>query len=259
MKQYCRDAGLKVGLLLLLSMLSVIAPVTAQEPRDPQKIQVLLVTGEDYKEHPWRQLGPVLRDLLNADAKIDCRLADDMEILGTDILFDYDVIFCNFKNYTPLKREAQARANLVKFVEDGGGLMYFHFTCGAFQEWPGFEQIAGRVWNPKLRGHDPHGTFTVRITDKNHPVTQGLNDFETLDELYTCLDGTRDIHILAEATSKVDGRSYPIAFVFDQGKGRVFHTVLGHDLRALESPAVAVLLKNAARWTAGQRGEINKR
>ena len=57
----------------------------------------------------------------------------------------------------------EARANLKKFVEEGKGLVLVHFACGAFQGWPEFKQIAGRVYNPsaaaprpvrQVHGHD---------------------------------------------------------------------------------------------------------
>ncbi len=74
---------------------------------------------------------------------------------------------------TPAPGE-QARENLRRFVESGKGLMLIHFACGAWQDWPEFKNLAGRVWDPKLRGHDPHGEFTVEITDPDHPVTRGM-------------------------------------------------------------------------------------
>jgi type 1 glutamine amidotransferase len=80
--------------------------------------------------------------------------------------------------------------------------------------------------------------FTVDIVDPDHPVTRGLAAFETDDELYTCLAGNRPVRVIASAKSKVDGRDYPMAFVFDYGQGRVFHTVLGHDLKAITNSTV---------------------
>jgi len=90
-------------------------------------------------------------------------------------------------------------------------------------------------WDPKLRGHDPRGPFTVNIQDAQHPVTAGLKDFETDDELYTCLTGDTPIHVLATAKSKVDRIDYPMAFVLEVGRGRVFHSPLGHDVKALQA------------------------
>jgi type 1 glutamine amidotransferase len=217
----------------------------------PKKIRVLFVTGEDYPGHPWRDIGTLVRNNLNSDATFDCRLADDLEILGTEIIFDYDVLVCYFKNYAPLKRDAQAKKNLVTFVENGGGLILLHFTCGAFEDWAEFEKLAGRVWNPKLRGHDPYGKFTVEITDKSHPITQGVENFETTDELYTCLrESNVPIHVLAEATSKVDSKRYPMAFVLESNKGKVFHTVLGHNAVGFAPPNFLKMLNQAVRWLA---------
>jgi type 1 glutamine amidotransferase len=107
------------------------------------------------------------------------------------------------------------------------------------------------VWNPKLRGHDPHRRFRVEITDVDHPVTKGLKPFEITDELYTCLDGKTPITVLATARSKVDKKDYPMAFVLTYGKGKVFHTPLGHDVRAFSAPGAGELIRRGCAWAAG--------
>ena len=223
---------------------------------DDEPARVLIVTGVDYPGHPWRIQAIELRKALQASPQIDVRLAEDIEILGTDLIFDYDVVFLNLKNYDPLKREETARNNLLRFIREGGGLMYFHFTGGAFEDWPEYQQIAGRVWNPAFRGHDPYQEFTVRIIQKEHPIMQGISDFRVTDELYTCLDGQREIEVLAEAKSSVDNQMYPMAFIFTEGKGRGFHTVLGHDAKAFASPELTTLLQNAALWCAKRESLI---
>ena len=99
-------------------------------------------------------------------------------------------------------------------------------------------------------GHDPRGPFRVRIADATHPITKGLADFGTDDELYTCLDGAAHIQVLATATSKVDQKVYPMAFMLTPGKGRTFHCALGHDVKALNG-AVGVLYRRGTAWAAG--------
>ncbi len=237
------------GVAFVLAAMSGFAMRAAAQEEEP--IRVLLVTGEDYKGHLWKETSPVIRQALEADGDLEARIVDDVEFLASDVVFDYDVIFLHLKNYSPPRREEAVHANLTKFVEQGGGLVLFHFACGAFEEWPGFVRLAGRVWNPELRGHDPRGPFTVNIADTEHPVTASIADFETHDELYTCL-GESDIpiHVLASATSKVDKKTYPIAFVFTRGKGRVYHNVLGHDVQALQPPEVGQLLRQGCRWVA---------
>ena len=129
-------------------------------------------------------------------------------------------------------------------------------SCATAAAWSLFTSPAGRFRSgtdsrPGHRGHDPHGTFTVEIVDAEHPITRGLTDFETTDELYTCLAGNTPIHILATARSKVDQKDYPMAFVLTYGKGNVFHCVLGHDVQALDNPAVGELFRRGTAWTAG--------
>lgn len=226
------------------------AALSLPEPPD-QGTRVLLVTGNDYPGHLWRQTAPALKQLLQEDPRLQVRVVEDPEMLASSRLREWDLVLLHFMNWETRSPSEAARANLRRFVESGKGLMLVHFACGAWQDWPEFRQLAGRVWDPKLRGHDPHGTFRVDIADPKHPVTQGLEPFQTTDELYTCLQGDTPIHVLATARSVVDGKDYPMAFILEPGKGRVFHTVLGHDVRAFTNSAVPVLLRRGAAWAGG--------
>lgn len=89
------------------------------------------------------------------------------------------------------------------------------------------------------------------IPPVQHPATSQLTDFTTIDELYTCLAGDTDIRILAEATSKVDHKDYPMAFALEPGKGRVFHCTLGHDLQSLKGDGPRRLYLQGTLWAAG--------
>ena len=243
-------------LLLVLSFFIAGSQTTPAQAPAEKPVRVLIVTGVDYPGHPWKTQAVLLRRELGAARHIDIQLSEDIEVLGTDAIFDYDVLMMNFKNYDPLKREEQAKANLVRFITEGRGLMYFHFTGGAFEQWKEFERIVGRVWNPQLRGHDPYQPFTVDIIQKEHPIMRGISAFQITDELYTCLEGTRDIDVLATAKSSVDGKDYPMAFSFTEGEGRGFYTPLGHDAKAFEAPQLGQMLRNAALWCAKRENLI---
>ncbi len=231
-------------------------PVRAAVNLDPPAgdIKVLIVTGIDYPGHPWKETAPALKAALEEDARLGVRIAADPEALASPNLHLWDVVVLHFMDWEIPGPGAEARNNLIRFVSSGKGLVLTHFACGAWDnnEWPEFRKLAGRIWDPKLRAHDPHGTFRVEIADPDHPVTRGLSAFDTLDELYTCLAGETAIHVLAKATSKVDLKEYPIAFVLDYGNGRVFHSVLGHDARAYASQGVRELLRRGVLWAAGQ-------
>lgn len=231
--------------------LAAAAPPSLDAPADGTK--VLLVTGNDYPGHPWRQTAPVLKSLLEKDPRLKVRVVEDPNALGSPKLKDWDAVIIHFMDWEVPGPGPDARENLQRFVAGGKGLMLTHFACGAWDgnEWPEFKNLAGRAWDPKLRGHDPHGKFRVDIADPEHPITQGLKPFETVDELYTCLAGDAPIHVVAKATSKVDRKEYPMAFVLNYGQGRVFHSVLGHDALAYtNTPAVGELLRRGCAWTA---------
>jgi HEAT repeat protein/type 1 glutamine amidotransferase len=217
--------------------------------------KALIVTGLEYPGHPWRLTAPALAEILAQDKRLEVSLSEDPRTLAQKTLDAYDVIVLNYQNHESPAPEG-ALANLKRAVEGGKGLVLFHFACGAFIDWPtktvapDFGAIAGRVWNPKLRGHDPRGPFRVHICEASHPITKGLADFDTEDELYTCLDGGAPIQVLATARSKVDQKDYPMAFVLAPGKGRTFHCVLGHDVKALNK-SVGALYRRGTAWAAG--------
>lgn len=248
---------------LLLVLLAAIRGLHAAEagtaeypypgpPAAPIKpLQVLLLTGCDYPGHVWRQTTPVLAQALREDPRAEVRVIEDAHFVDSAALSRYHVVVLHYMNWrTPGPGEA-ARANLERFVQAGGGLVLVHFACGAWLEWPGFVHLAGRVWNPRLRGHDPRGPFRVEIVQPEHPIMKGLGAFDTDDELYTCLDGTVPIDVLAQATSKVDRKDYPMAFVLTVGAGRVFHSPLGHDVKAF-NPATLELFRRGVAWAAGR-------
>lgn len=217
--------------------------------------KVLIVTGIDYPGHHWQETAPVLKSLLEQDPRLHVRIVKDPDALASPKLHEWDVVILHFMNWeTPGPGQA-ARENLRRFVESGGGMAMTHFACGAWHdEWPGFVKLAGRVWFGPDGGrqHDPRGKFTVEIAHPDHPIVKGMGDFEADDELYTCLEGDTPIHVIARARSKVDKKYYPMAFVLTPGKGRVFHTVLGHDVRAYTNdPGVGELLRRGVAWTAG--------
>ncbi len=245
--------SLLIGLTVAATLVSAaVEENTAQEKADGRPIRVLLVTGVDYKGHHWKETTPVIRELLEEDKRFKVRVVETPDFLANDEIFNYDVIFLHFKNYKPLADEKQAQENLLKFVKQGKGLFAFHFACGAFEKWPEFANLVGKVWDQKT-GHDRRGPFTVKIVDSEHPITRSMNDFQADDELYTCLIGELPVKVLATSRSKVTGKDHPMAFVFNYGKGRVFHSPLGHDVRAIRKPGVAELIRRGCAWAAGHK------
>lgn len=256
-----KTTAIFAGCLLIAARLAGFAaepapPALPELPPVPSPgARILLVTGIDYPGHLWRQTAPVLKNILEQDARLRVRIIENPLAVGAPRLRDWDAVILHLQTWETNGPGPAARENLTRYVQGGKGLMLTHFACGAwYGEWPDFEKIAGRVWFGPQGGrqHDPHGKFTVTIADPNHPITKGMAAFDTWDELYTCLIGTTPIHIVAQAKSKVDQKDYPMAFVLQPGQGRTFHTVLGHDVRAYtNNPAVGDLMRRGCAWAAG--------
>jgi uncharacterized protein len=218
----------------------------------PTVKRVVILTGDDFPAHHWRVTGPEFAAILRADPRLEVTVTESPALLGSPALMAYDAVFLHFKNYHKrLPTSGKLWSNLESYIHGGGGLVIAHFGCGAMQEWNRFVKVAGRIWDPEKRGHDPYGGFLVRILQTGHPATMDMGDFTTNDELYTCLAGDAEIQVLAEATSNVDQKDYPMAFVRTPGKGRVFNSPLGHDLRALQSAGARKLFLQGTLWAAG--------
>jgi type 1 glutamine amidotransferase len=242
--------GLLLALVFVCSMQTVFAQSSADQGK---KVKVLVVTGIEY--HAWRETAPQIARQLASCPDLDVRLEPDYNILCSDKMFDYDVIFFNFANIANLEPYQETRDddlaidNIGKFLQSGKGIILFHLAMGMFEKRTArVMPLLGRYYDRDVPGHDPFQWFDVTITDKEHPITKHIPDFKIEDELYLCLGGDLPIHVLAEATSTVMKKKYPMAHLYKYGNGHTFTTVLGHDTRALRSQEFVTMLRNAALW-----------
>ena len=259
--RHSRGTALLFAILCLTAALVAPAQTSAASK---QKARILLVTGIDYPGHLWKQTAPVLASVLRQDARLEVATIEDPQFLDSAALDKYDLVLLHFQNWEQKGPGEKARENLRRFVEGGKGLALVHFACGAWHdEWPEFAQLAGRVWfgqnpGPGKRQHDPYGPFHVEPVKSESGIGEGLADFDTQDELYTCLMGDHPIEVVAQAKSKVDGQYYPLAFTSRYAKGRTFHCVLGHDAKALSVPGVQELYRRGCAWAAGLPAAVSQ-
>jgi uncharacterized protein len=243
---------IECGRALLSTLTAVFAwcscvAAEATKPTAPSPIRAVIVTGVDWPGHLWKETSPAVRDILQKDPRFQAKIVEDPGFLASEELAQFDVIVLQFKNYDPIPQEDRAKENLVRAVREGKGLVVIHYASGAFENWPEYANLVGRTQKTK---HDKRGPFSVKIVNHDHPITKGMSDFTADDELFIELQGDRPIDILATARSNITGKEHPMAFVFQYGKGRVFHTTLGHDAKALNGPGTAELIRRGATWAA---------
>lgn len=191
---------------------------------------------------------------------------------------DYDVLVMN---YNGDRWPDPVRADFIRYIEGGGGLVVYHAANNTFPDWPEFNEMIGvGGWGgrndksgPMLRWRDgtiarddspsPAGThgppqpYVVEIRDAEHPITQGLPSrwLHCADELYSKLRGpARNLTVLATAyadpANKGTGEHEPILMTITYGKGRVFHDVLGHGPKNMTDAGFVITFQRGAEWAA---------
>ena len=239
-----------LSLLIVTGALAFALPGFAAEA--PAKIKVLLVTGDDVQPaHNWREVSQAIQETLVNSGKFDVRICEDAGVLDSAATVGrYDLVFLHLYNAKTPTLSAGAKENLVSFVKDGKGLVISHLSSASFKEWEEFRKLCGRYWVMGKSGHGPRSVFKAHIANKEHPITQGLADFEADDELYAKLLGDEPITVLVEADSDWSKKTEALAFTVEYGKGRVFHETFGHDAKAIQNPAVQKLIQRGCVWAA---------
>ena len=150
-------------------------------------------------------------------------------------------------------RDDEAEA-LAGHVRRGGGLLAMHTAIVCFDGHPAWHSIVGASWDWDRSSHPPVAEVTVTVTEagRRHPITEGLESFSVVDEVYGFLDEEPDL--VALLTGDHGGRAHPLLWARQVGEGRVVTSLLGHSVEACAHPANACILRRGARWALGEEG-----
>lgn len=226
------------------------------------KINTLLLTGAN--NHDWKRSSAFCARLLTESERFSVEVTEDPSaaMSDADALASFRLLFMDYNG--PEWSQA-AKANFVSAVRGGTGLVVLHAADNAFRGWTEFETMVALLWREGT-GHGKFHEFPVTIVDHEHPITRGLGDYRTTDELYHKLVHMHEakFHVLATAFSSREsggtGREEPIHVVTQYGRGRVFHQVLGHvwpgdpDMSALENEGFQKTTLRGSEWAA--TGEV---
>jgi type 1 glutamine amidotransferase len=246
-----------LGALVVLALLSAAHSFSASTPQapgsrgqatPPAPKKIVIVTGENsFSGHVWKDTSAELKRILDAGGQFAPAVIEaDPNFIANDTFLTYDIAVFDFRNANPLTQQAKVEANLLQFFRQGKGLVTVHWANGAFPNWPEYLNIVGLA---QQSVHDRRGPFKVKIANANHPITRGLADFDTDDELYwDHAQGNRNRVPLAVSTSNVHFEDFVMAHTQQYLAGRVFNTSLGHDVKALQFPGTAELIRRGAAW-----------
>jgi type 1 glutamine amidotransferase len=257
-------------------ILSAVLVATAACAASP--LPALIVDGQN--NHDWKKTTPVLKQLLEESGlfKVDVVTSppkgEDFSNFNPDFS-KYKVVISNY-NGEPWPETVQL--SFEKYVANGGGFVSYHAADNAFPKWQGYNQMIGEggwgnqpgpYWyfkDGKLISDDSpgptgsHGArhpFRVVIRNSKHPITKGLPPawMHTGDELYARLRGPFEhVTVLGTAFSdpenKGTGHDEAMLMAISFGKGRVFHTTLGHDVPAMQCAGFITTFQRGAEWAA---------
>lgn len=222
-----------------------------------EKIRVLLITGgHDFNTNEFYQ---TFRD--NPDITLRTASHPRAQALWqAEAARDWDVLVF-YDMYQPISEQAQA--DLVARLKDGKGLVVLHHAIANYQKWPEYNQIIGARYFlekttvqgvVKERSQWKHDVdFRVKVANRDHPVTRGLQDFEIHDETYNLFDVAPEVTVLLTTEEKTSGPK--LAWAKTYGPARVVYLQLGHDKVAYANASYQRLLRQAIRWTAQRAGE----
>ena len=242
------------------------------------RIDVTLVAGGKYHDIDFARLE--LLKLLAEHDEFRVRVQPDYE--DAEAIAAGSILVSNTCDVRPSE---QAQQTIRSWVEGGGRWIALHGTNAALDIGTPRGVDAPRVfplWADTLGSqfvaHPPIAPYTVEVTAPDHWLVEGIESFDTDDELYLCEHADRGalvplLHTTWQGEAKgfveadwADGpEQHLIMYLRDLGDGAVLYNTLGHcrghydmipmmdyypvvERCSWEQPAYHEMLRRSIRW-----------
>ncbi len=133
------------------------------------------------------------------------------------------------------------------FVHNGGGFLALHNAQGIYPPGGLYYKLFGGDYG----GHPKPYTFTIRIENKDHPITNGVEDFEIFDEQHMVKYHLDREHLLLRSIAR-NNDAAAAGWWREMGQGRFCYLAPGHTPEALGHPMMQRLMRNAVNWLLRQ-------
>lgn len=171
---------------------------------------------------------------------INITFTENLRDLNVATLAKYDglIIYADSVKVEPALVNA-----ILDYVAIGKGFIAIHCAIG-FLESPKYNALVGARFS-----YHSTGKFRTRVVNANHPIVNGFHEFETWDETYVHTKPSPDCTVLLVRRERE--RDEPVTWVRTHGKGRIFYTAYGHDIRTWNNPGFQSLMARGIRWSCG--------
>jgi type 1 glutamine amidotransferase len=270
---------------LLLSFALSLAVGGAALAKAP--VKALLITGQN--NHNWPVSNVVIKQILENSGLFTVDVAVSPE-KGKDMsgfVLDFTPYKLVIVDYNGDSWPEETNKRFIEFVGKGGGVVIYHAANNAFSKWKEYNEVCalggwenrneqsgpyvywkdgGLIKDPSAGNGGSHGRqhqYILNSHGQKHPVIAGLPARwkHAQDELYDRMRGPGNIANLlytaySDPSTGGSGREEPLLFTVTYGKGRVFHTMLGHaggtleDNTAMQCTGFQVTLLRGAEWAA---------
>jgi type 1 glutamine amidotransferase len=174
--------------------------------------------------------------------------------LGPDAYTAYEQGLENKSDFPAPKPQSwmteEQGAAIQEFVRAGNGFYALHNSSHISLSCKKYRDVMGGAYV----GHPTLRPFKVSITNHDHPITSGIEDFFVNDEQHFVTYDKDPKYILAESdnvdrlTYENHGSKSAAAWAYDYGNGRVVFTAVGHTIHALWVRQHMELQNRAIRW-----------
>jgi type 1 glutamine amidotransferase len=253
--------------LAFLALSLTLCSLSAAQSITPQK-KHLLVLGEEkgYRHESVSHAMATIERLGQETGLWDTFLRTDTEVLtkkkleyNARNLNDFDAVL--FFTGGDLGLDPQQKADLLSFVhDDGKGFVGVHSAAITLADWLEFGEMLGGVFD-----QHPWGTFNapIIVEDPSFPgMKQWPQSFVLQDEIYQLKNYSRDkVRVLMRLdAAKLDLKNpkvhradldFAVTWAKMYGKGRVYHTTLGHVKENWDDPRLQEMFIEAIKWATG--------
>jgi type 1 glutamine amidotransferase len=204
--------------------------------------KALIVQG-GWDGHEPKEVSEILGGVLREEG-FEVEISDTLDaFLDEAKVMSMDLIVPVWTMGTITKEQLEP---LLKAVKNGTGIAGCHGGMGdAFRNETEFQYMVGGQWvahpgNDGVR-------YMVRIKDKDHPLVQGMEDFEVVSEQYYMHVDPAN-HVLA--VTYFGEVAMPVAWTKTYGEGKVYYNSLGHQANIVSMPETLEMMRRGMVWAA---------